>query len=117
MTAAALRPSPQPEGPPSLVSSGYVRIVPDRLAAELQKMLGADEAQIHARDPSHPRGLIVVAVSGGGLELVGSRVPADRGVAGLALQSGQPVVVPGAYGTGTEFAAAAAPVARDGRLA
>ena len=117
MTAASLRPSPLRESVPPLVSSGYLRIVPDRLAAELRKMLAADEAQIHARDPSYPRGLIVVAVSGGGLELVGSRVPADRGVVGLALQSGQPVVVPGAYGTGTEFAAAAAPVASDGRLA
>ncbi len=117
MTAASVGLSPLRESVPPLVSSGYVRIVPDRLASELRKMLAADEAQIHARDPSYPRGLIVVAVSGGGLELVGSRVPADRGVVGLALQSGQPVVVPGAYGTGTEFAAAAAPVARDGRLA
>jgi HD-GYP domain-containing protein (c-di-GMP phosphodiesterase class II) len=100
-----------------ITASGYARIVPDRLAAELRKMLAADEAQIHARDPAHPRGLIVVAVSGGGLELVGSRVPANRGVVGLALQSGQPVVVPGAYGTATEFASAAAPVARDGRVA
>jgi HD-GYP domain-containing protein (c-di-GMP phosphodiesterase class II) len=117
MTVVARRPSPHHENVPSLVSSGYVRIVPDRLADQLRRMLAADEAQIHARDPGDPGSLIVVASSGGGPELVGSRVAADEGVAGLAVQTGQPVVAPGELGAAEgELAAAAAPVARDGRL-
>lgn len=101
---------------PSLVSSGYMRIVPDRLATHLRLMLDADHAQIHARDPADPDSLIVVATSGCDSALVGSRVPAVGGVAAHALHSGQPVVVPGRPDQG-ELAAAAAPVARDGRVA
>jgi HD-GYP domain-containing protein (c-di-GMP phosphodiesterase class II) len=118
MSVIPRRPSPNHENIPSLVSSGYVRIVPDRLADHLRRMLAADEAQIHARDLADPDSLIVVAMSGGDPELVGSRVPAHQGVVGLALQMGQPVVAPGELGAAEgEPAAAAAPVARDGRLA
>src|SRR4051812_47720492 len=78
-------------------------------------MLAADHAQIHARDPGDPDSLIVVATSGCGPALVGSRVPAVGAVAAHALHSGQPVIVPGRPDHG-EPAAAAAPVARDGRL-
>src|SRR3954469_7587080 len=78
--AAPRRAAPRPDALPSLVSSGYVSIVPDRLASHLRVMLGADYAQIHARDPDDPDALIVVATSGCDAEVVGSRVPVDNGV-------------------------------------
>ena len=100
---------------PTLVKSGYGRLVPDRLVTHMRAMLDADEAQLYARDPSDPDVLIVVAASGGDPEAVGSRVPADRGAAGMALRSGQPVTAPGA--DTAELSAAAAPVMRDGGIA
>lgn len=109
----ALRPVPEPARAVSLQTSGYMRVVPDRLADQMRTMLGATEARIHVRDPADGDALIVAAASGGDGGAVGSRVPAG-GVEAHALRSGQPVVVP----AGEELAAAAAaPVMRDSRLA
>src|SRR4051794_24124629 len=115
-TTAPRRAEPLPDAMPSLVSSGYLGIVPDRLAAQMRVMLGADYAQIHARDPHDPDSLIVVAVSGCDPEAVGSRLPTDAGVISHALRTGQPVVAGPGEANG-QLAVAAAPVARDGRLA
>jgi HD-GYP domain-containing protein (c-di-GMP phosphodiesterase class II) len=99
-----------------LVNSGYLWIVPDRLAEQLRVMLRAGQAQVHARDPSDPDGVIVVAASGCDPDVVGSRLAADGGVVTHALHSGQPVVAPD-RSANNEPIMAAAPVARDGRVA
>jgi HD domain/GAF domain len=112
---APRRAAPRPDAPPSLVSSGYLGVVPDRLARHMLVMMGADYAQIHARDPEDPDSLIVVASDGCDPAHIGDRIPAGNGVVAHALRSGQPVVTP-RDGTG-DLLGAAAPVARDGRLA
>jgi HD-GYP domain-containing protein (c-di-GMP phosphodiesterase class II) len=61
----------------TMVESGYVGIVLDRLAQQASEVLGTERSSIFVRDRDDARLTIVAASGGAEAELVGSRVPSS----------------------------------------
>jgi HD-GYP domain-containing protein (c-di-GMP phosphodiesterase class II) len=59
----------------TMVESGYIGIILDRLAEQASEVLDTERSSIFVRDPEDPRLTIVAAAAGTEDELVGSRVP------------------------------------------
>jgi HD-GYP domain-containing protein (c-di-GMP phosphodiesterase class II) len=76
-----------------LPSSDYPRAVLDRLLAIASDVLAVERVGILMQDDADPAWVVAVAEHGIGPELVGRRLPFERGMAAEVIHSGKPVAV------------------------
>jgi HD-GYP domain-containing protein (c-di-GMP phosphodiesterase class II) len=109
----------------ALAESGYMALVVDRLAEHARTLLGVERCWVLLRDRRDPKQMIVVSAKGLNDDVVGRRLPANSGLAGLVAESGRSMVVddyngdegPVPYpGSADLYAAASAPVAWEGAV-
>ncbi|MGH2762700.1 MAG: HD domain-containing phosphohydrolase [Thermoleophilaceae bacterium] len=92
---AARQAAPQPHSrTASLIETGYLGLVHDRLCIYVRVLLGLERSWLLLRDPDHADEVLVAAARGSDPEQVGSRLPAGPGVTGLMLRSQGPTVLP-----------------------
>jgi HD-GYP domain-containing protein (c-di-GMP phosphodiesterase class II) len=82
----------------SLIETGYLGLVNDRLCTYVRVLLGLERSWLLLRDPDHGEEVVVAAARGSDPDQVGSRLPAEPGVMGLMLSSSRPTVLPGPNG-------------------
>lgn len=63
------------------------------IASAAARVLDAEAGSVLTLDPRRQRLVFAAAIGGGGENLLGEEMPADQGIAGRALQTGQPVLV------------------------
>jgi HD-GYP domain-containing protein (c-di-GMP phosphodiesterase class II) len=121
----AAAPEQANRGSVALAESGYMALVVDRLAEHARTLLGVERCWVLLRDRRDPKQMIVVSAKGLNDDVVGRRLPADSGLAGLVAESGRSMVVDDYNGvegpvpylpSADVYAAASAPVAWEGAV-
>jgi HD-GYP domain-containing protein (c-di-GMP phosphodiesterase class II) len=86
---------PAPHGrATSLLETGYLGLVHDRLCIYVRVLLGLERSWLLLRDPDHGDEVVVAAARGSDPEQVGWRLPAEPGVMGQMLRTSRPTVLP-----------------------